>query len=123
MRIYTVHLRGRRAPVLLAEGFSLGALLFGPLWLLAHRAWIAGVLALCGYAALATAPAPYAAVLLAAAAWLLGLCGRDLCRWSLDREGYLEADLIAAAGPDQALARLLARRPDLAAALAADAVR
>ena len=32
--------------MLVREGFSWGALLFGPLWLAVHRAWIAAVLAL-----------------------------------------------------------------------------
>ena len=34
------------APVLVREGFAWGALMFGPLWLAAHRAWIAAALAL-----------------------------------------------------------------------------
>ena len=46
MRIYTAHLAPGRAPLLVREGFSLGAFLFGPLWLFAHRAWVAGAIAL-----------------------------------------------------------------------------
>ena len=49
MRIYTARTCPRRPPALVPEGFSWGALVFGPLWLLAHRAWIAGVLALCDF--------------------------------------------------------------------------
>ena len=39
-------LRPGAAPVLVREGFAWGALLFGPLWLAAHRAWIPAALAL-----------------------------------------------------------------------------
>jgi hypothetical protein len=98
------------------EGFSWSALVFGPFWLAAHRAWLAGVLALC--AAVAVAAIPGADVKLAlelALAWVLGLWGQDLRRWSLARQGYLLAHVVAAPDQDAALARLLARRPDLIA--------
>ena len=53
MRVWTVHLPpptdragrpSRRSPVLVQEGFSWGAFLFGPLWLLAHRLWLSALL-------------------------------------------------------------------------------
>ena len=114
MRVYTAHLDRHRAPVLLREGFSLSALLFGPFWLLAHRAWIEAALALALYAAIGIlAPGPFALALWAAAAWALGVCGQDLRRWSLERAGYLEAHVVAAPDADSALKRLLDRRPDL----------
>ena len=40
MRGYTAHLKPGRTPVLVPEGFSWAAWLFGPLWLAAHRAWV-----------------------------------------------------------------------------------
>ena len=46
MKFWTAHIRTGAAPVLVREGFSWGALLFGPLWLAVHRAWIAAVLTL-----------------------------------------------------------------------------
>ena len=46
MNTYTAHLAPGRAPVLLRDGFSWGAFFFGPFWLLAHRAWIPGAVAL-----------------------------------------------------------------------------
>ena len=46
-------------------------------------------------------------------AWGWGVFGRDLVRWSLARRGFDEAHVIAARDADTALARLLARRPDL----------
>ena len=116
MRIYTAHLRARTAPVLVPEGFAWGALLFGPLWLFAHRAWLAGVLAAVAWVLIATAPG-WAVRLPAglALAWGLGLWGHDMRRWSLTRRGYLLAHVVAAGDRDAALARLLARRPDLTA--------
>jgi Protein of unknown function (DUF2628) len=120
VRIYTAHTRARRSPVLVREGFSVGALVFGPFWLLAYRGWIAGVIALCVEIAIAVlARGAVGTVLLLAVAWLIGLFGHDLRRWSLARQGYLEAHVVAAPDADTALARLLDRRPDLIA----DAVR
>ena len=46
MRIWTAHLHPARPPVLVQEGWSWGAAAFGPFWLLAHRAWVPGVLVL-----------------------------------------------------------------------------
>lgn len=120
MRIYTAHLRHGQMPRLVREGFSLGACLFGPFWLLAHRAWIAGGIALVVLAALwalalhwpgTTLPG----VLLGAYALTLGLTGRDLCRWSLARRGFSEAYVVAARNAEAAFARLLERDPTLAA--------
>jgi hypothetical protein len=56
---------------------------------------------------------------LAIAAIVTGLFGQDLRRVSLGWGGYALAHVIAASNIDAALARLLARRPDLVA----DAVR
>jgi Protein of unknown function (DUF2628) len=114
MRIYTAHTRAGSPPVLVREGFSWGAFFFGPLWLLAHRAWIAGVLALCVWIGLGIlVPHGAAAAVALALHWALGLFGRDLWRWSLARAGYLLVHVIAARDEDSALARLLERRPDL----------
>jgi len=114
MRTFTVHLRPGTAPVLVPEAFSWAAALFGPLWLFAHRAWIAGVLVLCAEAAMAAIPDPaLRGVLMAALLWLLGLCGQDLRRWSLARRGFIHSDVVVADSRDGALARLLDHRPDL----------
>ena len=114
MRIYTAHLRADRPPVLLAEGFSWGALIFGALWLFLHRAWIAGLLALAASVLIGTLTRPPARLVLELGlAVILGLFGRDLVRWSLDRRGYLAAHVIAARNTEQALSRLLTERPDM----------
>lgn len=119
MRIYTAHLRPGRMPLLLREGFSVGAFLFGPLWLFAHRAWLPGILALVvlvGLFALSAAwpGAALPPVLLLAYALLMGLEGRDLCRWSLGRRGFSPSYVVAARNAEAGLARLVERDPTLA---------
>lgn len=118
MRVYTAHLAPAGAPVLVREGFSFGALIFGPLWLFAHRAWIAGVLAVAVEIAAAAAMARLPALwpLGFAVRWLLGLFGQDLRRFGLARRGYAEDAVIAARDEWEACARLLAARPELAPA-------
>jgi hypothetical protein len=114
VRIYTAHTRARSAPVLVREGFSWGALVFGPLWLLAQGVWIAGVLSLCAWVLIAVlVPRPAVVPVLLVLHWALGLFAQDLRRWSLAQSGYLLVHVVAAPDADRALARLLERRPDL----------
>jgi hypothetical protein len=118
MRFWTVHLppapqRAGTEPVLLREGFSFWALVFGPFWLAFHRAWIPAVLFLCAGLAATLLPAPLATAAPLALAWATGLFGRDMVRWSLARRGWLLAHVIAADDEEAALARLLAARPEL----------
>ncbi|WP_284947647.1 DUF2628 domain-containing protein [Acidisoma cladoniae] len=118
MRIYTAHTRPDRAPRLVREGFSLGAFLFGPIWLLAHRAWLAAVLDIAAIVVLlalgrALPGSAIPAVLMLGLAALTGWNGRDLCRWSLSRRGFTTSYVIAARNADAAFARLLTRDPAL----------
>lgn len=114
MKFWTAHVRQGTAPVLVREGFSWGALLFGPLWLAVHRAWIPAVLtAVATVLILFLATDGLSALLLAALVLCLGLSGQDLRRWSLDHRGYLLAQVVAARSEIDALERLLSRRPDL----------
>ena len=108
-----MHARAGQAPVLVREGFSWGALVFGPFWLLAHRAWLAGVLALLASMMLAGAPQPGGLVLQLGLAWAFGLFGNDLRRWTLARQGCPAAGVVGGPDADTALARLLQYRPDL----------
>ncbi len=118
MKIWTAHTRPDSPPILVKEGFSWGAFLFGPIWLLAQRAWIAAVLDFCAGLALAFVPGRAGPLLMLALAWLVGLFGRDLVRASLERRGFATVHVVAASDEDGALARLLARRPDLIPELA-----
>lgn len=113
MKFWTVHLRGNAEPLLLREGFTPWAALFGPFWLLAHRAWIPAALAFCAGAAASLLPSPIDGVAEFALAWATGLFGRDLVRWSLARQGWLLAHVVAAQDEEAALARLLTARPGL----------
>ena len=115
MKVWTAHLRPNTAPVLICEGFSPGAFLLGPIWLLAQSAFIPAALALAAelLAGLLTSGGSRIALELGIAL-LLGVSGRDLVRWHLDLRGYRVAHILAASDEDTALARLLAVRPDLA---------
>ncbi|HTR17762.1 MAG TPA: DUF2628 domain-containing protein [Acetobacteraceae bacterium] len=119
MRIYTAHLRAGAAPVLVREGFAWGAFFLGPVWLLAHRAWIAGILAFAAMIAVGALPAGEGRMALAAALMLaFGLFGNDLRRFGLSRRGFSLAHVVAAANRDAAFSRLLDARADLLPALA-----
>ncbi len=118
MRIYTAHLRQESPPLLVREGFSWGAALFGPLWLLLQGAWIAFALSLAAAVLLAVLAHGGAAVVLwGAYAWLLGLCGHDLRRWGLERRGYTLEFVVEARTLDAAYARLFTSEPELLADL------
>ena len=120
MRSWSAHLKPGREPVLVLEGFSWGALLFGPVWFAASRAWIPAVLQAALLVVTAVVlPDRVAAVVVVAVAVLAGLLGRDGVRWALDRRGYTLAHVLAARDEDAALARLLTYRPEVASDLAA----
>lgn len=114
MTFYSTHLKPHQEPVLVPERFAWGALFFGPIWLLVHRAWIPAVLAL---AAMVLAAAlfhrPQAAALITGLAVLLGLTGHDLRRWSLERRGYLLVHVVSGRDEIDAMRHLLEHRPDL----------
>ncbi|MBW4093427.1 MAG: DUF2628 domain-containing protein [Proteobacteria bacterium] len=117
MRVFTAHLRPGAPPTLVREGFAWGALLFGGLWLLAHRAWIAGAIALAAAVLIAVlVPAPARGILEVGLAVGLGFSGWDLVRVALARRGYALAHVVAAPDADAALLRLLTLRPELGAA-------
>ena len=91
-------------------------MLFGPLWLLAHRAWVPAALSLATYAMVqALMPPVVFSVLIPAIMVLHGQCGNDMVGWGLERRGYLLAHIVAARSEAEAFARLLTERPDLIA--------
>ncbi len=117
MKVWTAHVKKARAPVLVGEGWSWGAALFGPLWLLAHQAWIAGAAYLALVVGLAAAlPAGLQGVAALGLGVLSGLLGQDVLRWTLARRGYVLDHVVAAQDEETALGRLLDARGDLAAA-------
>ena len=113
MRLFTAHTRFSAAPVLVREGFSWGAAIFGPLWFALRGAWVVAALALLAAVAGAATHGRWPLLLALALGWVLGLFGHDLVRWSLARRGFLLVHVVAGRDADEALARLLDRRPDL----------
>jgi len=115
VKTFTAHLKPGRPPILVRESWSWGAFLFGPLWLIAHRAWIPAVMDVAAtIVLLAALPDSVQGPALFGLAVILGLLGRDMVRWSLNRRGYTLAHVLAARDEDGALGRLLTARTDLA---------
>ena len=127
MRVWTVHMPPipatgtagrppRRPPVLVREAFSWGAFLFGPFWLLLRGLWLAALVWLLAAASIVLLLPALAVAILPAAQFLLGCHARDLRRRALARRGYEQAHVVVERDEERALARLLAARPELAAA-------
>lgn len=102
-------------PVLIREGFSWGAFLFGPFWLLWNGLWLsalaliavsAGVfsaLAAADAAAVAAPPAMLAACL------IIGFSARDWQRYRLTSGGFRLAEIVLARNSDEAERAMLNR--------------
>jgi hypothetical protein len=130
MRVYTVHLRRQgldpdRDIVLVKEGFSWPALLFSVLWALWYRLWWVALgffalqVALSGAVALlGLDPLSEAAISLGLAV-IIGFVANDLRRWTLRRQGFIEAAVVVADSRDAAERRFYDHNPQLAAELAA----
>lgn len=107
MRVYTVHIRpGSWLPddgaVLVKEGFSWPAFLFGPVWALARGLWLVAAALLAAGAALGAAlelsgaDSPARAAIVVGFQVLVGFTAMDFQRWSLARRGFAEAQVVAA---------------------------
>jgi hypothetical protein len=119
VRVYTAHLHAEKPPVLVREAFAWGALIFGPLWLLRHGAWIQALLSIAILVLIVTAAPPVLRPLLAFGVFLLlGLFGNDLRRWNLSLRHFVLANVVSARNHDEAYVRLLSHRPDLLEELA-----
>jgi hypothetical protein len=61
VKTYTALLKADAEPILVKEGFAWGAFCLGPIWLAAHRAWIAAGISLAAYVLIAVlVPGPLA---------------------------------------------------------------
>ena len=120
MNTYTAHLAPGTEPILVKEGFSWGALIFGPLWFTTHRAWLAAIIHLALIVLLARLLPPRLGPVLIGLALAAGVFARDILRWTLDRRGYTLAHVLAARDEETALGRLLTFRPELAALILND---
>lgn len=102
MTVYTVHVQGQNAEdaVFVPEGFSWGAFLFTPFWLLWRGLWLAFLVWCAAMAFLFTVPlglslfAKELAALLIA--FLCGLEGRQWCRQKLLRHGSPVTGIVTA---------------------------
>ena len=123
MKIYTVHLPVEaRDPEAIAgalrvvpEAGSFLAFLFGPLWLIWHRAWVWGIAVGLVELGLSFLPDPFGIVANLLFSLLIGLEGNQLRRLSLSRGKWRMVEVVNARDSDEAasiaLARLLAPRP------------
>jgi hypothetical protein len=123
MPVYTVHapmsfgadLRAADKVTFVRDGFHLAAMVFGPLWLIWNRLWLAALgwlvvtsLLDAGLARLGAGPmAVFFADLLVAI--LLGLEGASLQRWTLSRRNWRQLDIIVADDEDAAERRFFDR--------------
>ena len=124
MRLYAVFEKGEskkppRHPddnvELVKEGFSWTALLFGPLWALAHRMWVVFALLLALNVAISSMPRFFDGVtddtvwfLHLVLMLVLGFLGNDLRQWSLARSGYDFVGMVSGTGITDAERRLFA---------------
>ena len=122
-RVFTIHTPPRTSvpvtgmapraaePVLVPEGFSLAAFLFGPLWFLFKGLWwglLGWIVLAVAIAFLPGASSSWAGLALAL---LTGFQARDVQRWTLARRGLPESGVVAGADEEVALLRLGGRSP------------
>lgn len=110
MRIYTTHRRAEQLR-LVPEGGSLAALVFGPVWLAVHGAWLAALAGaivelLLGRAVGSHLLAPWSVACLACVVVGIGMFGQDLRRLELAAGGFVPAGVVAGRSVDEALLRL-----------------
>jgi len=112
MSVYTVHVESADASAanarFIREGFSWAALIFGPLWLLAHRLWLAFLIY--SLAITLTAALAHALHLTNGAAMLLSelvsvylaLEGHRFWQYRLENHGWPMVDIVTAANLEAA---------------------
>lgn len=136
MGIYTIHLKPAAAAEIAAnpesvddsalrgvkiipECFSWGAFIFGPLWLLRHRLWLALALYALFFAFLWILPGlgeftGFIPCVVIVAHLYLGVSAYSLREWKLSRSGFRLADVVVARGIDEAARRFFKQRLKLA---------
>ncbi len=115
MKVFTAMTRPGSAPELVPEGFSWGALVFGPIWLAAHGAWVFAAIGLVLDVTVDVWGPGWSWAVLPV---LYGLFGQDLRRGALELRGFTLAHVVAGRDFDTAFGRLLAAQPDLVQELA-----
>lgn len=125
MKLFSVHYRYEDAAslsgladkaVLVKEGSSWPALIFGPLWLAWRGMWlvlafyVALVLIVAAIARLVGLPDGVVTIVSTAINLLLGLEGNDLLRWTLERRRYHERAVVLGNNLAEAEERFFAGR-------------
>jgi hypothetical protein len=114
MKIWTAHEKPNVSLMLVGEGFSFGAMFFGPIWLAAHRTWRPALaMVVLTMLIFFFTHLPATIILTVGLAVLAGFSGRDLVRRSVTRRGYLETTVVTGRTQYDARARLLHARLDL----------
>lgn len=112
MKLYCVYRRGGRAPVLVPQGFSFFAFLFGPLWLLFHAAFLPAAFAVMFLSVLQGGFGAYAGPAVFCLALATGIFGNELRGWSLRLRGFELSHIVGGSKHDAAYARLLQVHPE-----------
>lgn len=126
MRVFTIHTRRSglnpdRDIVVVKEGFCWPAFFFSVVWALWCRLWLVAVglfvaeAVTGGIMAWLGANAVSRAIVSIGLALIIGVIGNDLRRWTLERRGFIESDIVAAADRDAAERRFFDRHPQLTA--------
>lgn len=116
MRSYTV----QRPPypgsaIVLPEGFSFWAFLFGPLWFLFHGMWVSAILLVLVHVALGTAlqyfglPEVFSGIAFLTVSVLVGFNARDWWRLMLTRQGFRFEPVVLGRSLEQAELTLMKR--------------
>lgn len=129
MKTFTVHLRrGGLDPdrdiAVIKEGLCWPALAVSVVWAVWHRLWLVALGFLAAEVGLSAVLGWLGAdhktelALSLGLAVVIGLVANDLRRWTLERHGFVERDVVAASDVDAAERRFYERHPHLAAELA-----
>lgn len=108
---------GPALPTVVRDGFSWAALIFGPLWLAWHRAWLAAAGTLAAFVLLNSAgphfgSATAASLLSVLVSLYIGLEGSAFRLASLRRRGFADAGVVLADNRDDAELRFAAALGD-----------
>jgi hypothetical protein len=116
VRTFTLQVPPHHAePIVLAEGFSWGAFIFGPLWFLWHGLWVSALmllaveLALSGLLTQAGVPVEVVGIPTIGLSLLVGFNARDWWRMTLARRNFTFAGVVMAQNLDEAEWKLMQR--------------
>lgn len=124
MKVFTVHTRRggldpHRDIVVIKEGFCWPAFFFSVIWAIWCRLWLVTVGLLVAEVVLNAVMAWLGAslasqvILSVGLAFIIGILGNDLRRWTLERRGFIRTDVVVAADGDGAERRFFDRHPQL----------